>query len=142
VGGIERNIKRDRLAYRIERINGKSPSITLIGTAQRARIATAQRARIDAAQRTKLITQQIDEDLEASGATEGKTADQLHKIRQRAVRLAKQFCSNRKAKNTFHCDRCKFDPACIAVDTGIDARSLIDVHHIDPMAEGERENHV
>jgi hypothetical protein len=59
VGGIERNIKRYQLAYGVERINGKSPSLSLIDTAQRAK-----------------ITKQIAEDFELVGALEGKTAEQ------------------------------------------------------------------
>jgi 5-methylcytosine-specific restriction protein A len=35
-----------------------------------------------------------------------------------------------------HCGRCKYDAASFAADPAINARSLIDIHHIDPLAEG------
>ena len=36
------------------------------------------------------------------------------------------------------CDKCGFDPAINIANTKVTARSLLDVHHINPLDEGVR----
>jgi hypothetical protein len=144
VGGIERNIRRDGLAYRIERGKSPNPSLTLFSTSWRAAPRRINQTSIDTArQHAKLITRQIDrditDDLLERGAFEGKTIVEQRKIRRRVAKLANAYRRRRQEKNTFRCDGdgCHYDPARIAAGTGIDP----DVHHIEPLAKGERRQH-
>jgi 5-methylcytosine-specific restriction enzyme A len=80
----------------------------------------------------------IDLDLARNSALEGLTAEQRRKIRQRATWLAECFVRKRQSEGALQCDDCGFDPATRAVCTFVDPRSLMDVHHRDPLAEGKR----
>jgi HNH endonuclease len=71
-------------------------------------------------------------------AAEGMTAERWTKIRLRAMWLADKFISERVRASSLHCDDCGFDPKTRDDLSSIKPRSLLDVHHKDPLAEGER----
>ncbi len=83
------------------------------------------------------ISRDIDHDL-ANTAMEGLTKEQKLKFRRRAAWLADRFVRDRQKAQKLICDDCGFDPAARAVGTKVSPRSLIDVHHIRPLAEGQR----
>jgi 5-methylcytosine-specific restriction protein A len=79
----------------------------------------------------------IDQDLHIS-AMEGLTEEQKAKVRKRAAWLADRFVRQRAAAGTLVCDNCSFDPAQRIDGTAVKARSLLDVHHLNPLDEGVR----
>jgi 5-methylcytosine-specific restriction protein A len=94
--------------------------------------AVAARSYIDAKTR-----RHIDQDLAVS-AMEGLTDEQRSKVRLRAAWLAQRFVRARVNAGTLFCDECKFDPVTRTAGLGVKPRSLIDVHHRVPLAEGKR----
>jgi len=74
----------------------------------------------------------------AFAALEGMSDEQKAKTRKRAAWLADRFVKNRVKTRTLHCDNCNFDPSSRIVDTSISPRSLLDVHHMNPLEEGIR----
>jgi 5-methylcytosine-specific restriction protein A len=77
-------------------------------------------------------------DIDLKSALEGMRTERRNKIRQRAAWIANDFIKERQRSNTLFCDDCHFEPST-RVDTKIvRPRSLLDVHHKDPLAEGVR----
>jgi hypothetical protein len=92
------------------------------------------------AARSKLgarVGRDIRQDL-ASSAMEGLTQEQQLILRSRAAWLAARFAQRRWDAAELRCDRCGFDPCSRAEGTAVNPRSLMDVHHRDPLAEGVR----
>jgi 5-methylcytosine-specific restriction protein A len=83
------------------------------------------------------LQRDIDRDLAAS-AMEGLTEEQRSKVRRRAAWLADRFLKQRRRTGTLTCDECAFDPATRVAGTRIQPRTLLDVHHRNPLAEGQR----
>jgi predicted HNH restriction endonuclease len=79
----------------------------------------------------------IDHDLTLS-AMEGLTQEQRRILRARAAGLAERFARQRQSLGNLRCDHCDFDPSSRTEGTGVNPRSLMDVHHRDPLAEGVR----
>lgn len=79
----------------------------------------------------------IDQDLSGS-AMEGMTEEQKRKVRLRAAWLAEKFVRERAKNGNLICDDCSFDPLLKANGTAIKPRSLLDVHHKNPLDEGVR----
>lgn len=71
-------------------------------------------------------------------ALEGMAEEQKAKVRQRAAWLANRFVLQRQQAQKLLCDDCGFDPTIRVAGTLAKARSLIDVHHKNPLAEGQR----
>lgn len=92
----------------------------------------AERSDID-----KRMLRSIGVDLSAS-AMEGLTEEQRIKVRRRAAWLAHRFIMKRQKDGKLICDECGFDPLPRIAQTGIKPRSLLDVHHREPLAEGQR----
>jgi 5-methylcytosine-specific restriction protein A len=86
---------------------------------------------------SKKTQRDIERDLAAS-AMEGLTEEQRSKVRVRAAWLGDRFLRERRRAGTLVCDACDFDPAIRVAGTGIQPRSLLDIHHRDPLAEGKR----
>jgi 5-methylcytosine-specific restriction protein A len=95
-------------------------------------IAMAERSEID-----RRIRKLIEQDL-AGSAMEGLTAEQCKKVRLRAAWLAQKFAKQRRDAGLLICEDCLFDPAVKALGTGVNPRSLLDVHHKRPLDEGVR----
>lgn len=74
----------------------------------------------------------------AGAALEGMTEEQKAKIRLRAAWLADRFIRRRAKAGKLLCDNCGFDPAGKIGGTSIRPRSLLDVHHMNPLEEGVR----
>lgn len=85
----------------------------------------------------KSVVKSIDGDL-AGSAMEGVAEDRRAKIRLRAAWLANRFATERRKAGTFFCDKCGFDPTARVLGTSVSARSLLDVHHLNPLDEGKR----
>lgn len=81
----------------------------------------------------RLMTQDISEE-----ALEGETFEAKVKIRRRAAWIAQRFARLRMREKTLFCDECAFDPATKIDPSQISPRSLLDVHHKNPLAEGKR----
>jgi 5-methylcytosine-specific restriction protein A len=79
----------------------------------------------------------INQDIAAS-ALEGLTEEQKAMVRKRAAWIADRFIRNRTRAGQLFCDNCRFDPATKIDGTAVKARSLLDVHHMNPLAEGVR----
>lgn len=95
---------------------------------------------IVAAERSELdpkIVKSIEADLDAS-AMEGMSTEQRAKVRRRAAWLAQRFVNRRQREGTLRCDKCPFDPAALINGAPMRPRSLLDVHHLHPLEEGER----
>jgi len=75
------------------------------------------------------------------GALEGETEERRSKVVKRATWLANQFVLERKKQGNLICDDCKFDPGALFDHPKYNPRSLLDVHHKDPLAEGRRYTH-
>ncbi|RXT40266.1 hypothetical protein [Bradyrhizobium betae] len=74
----------------------------------------------------------------ALAALEGMSEEQKAKVRRRAAWLAERFVRRRAKSGQLVCDNCNFDPADKAAHTTVTARSLLDVHHMNPLEEGIR----
>jgi 5-methylcytosine-specific restriction protein A len=71
-------------------------------------------------------------------ALEGMTEEQKAMVRKRAAWLADRFIRRRARFGQLTCDNCGFDPTCKIANTAVKARSLLDVHHMNPLDEGIR----
>jgi 5-methylcytosine-specific restriction protein A len=71
-------------------------------------------------------------------AVEGTTTEQWVKIRLRAALLAQRFIQARQKAKTLRCDACSFDPVVRINGADIKPRTLLDVHHLNPLEEGRR----
>lgn len=78
----------------------------------------------------------IFEDL--ASAFEGLPKDQKIKMLSRERRLADNFIRHRIERGALSCDNCGFDPASKVAGTVIPPRSLLDVHHKNPLRAGVR----
>jgi 5-methylcytosine-specific restriction protein A len=92
----------------------------------------AERSEINS--RTRAL---IADDLPIS-TPEGLTKERWQRVRLRAMWLADRFIRSRQAAGTLRCDSCEFDPSTRSDLSGIRPRTLLDVHHKDPLAEGVR----
>jgi len=101
-----------------------------IGIADEAKMA--EQSEINAGT-TRLINADM-----ALAALEGMTEEQKVLIRKRAAWLADRFVRNRARAGQLSCDNCGFDPASKIANTAVKARSLLDVHHMNPLDEGVR----
>ncbi|SDB60852.1 5-methylcytosine-specific restriction enzyme A [Agrobacterium fabrum] len=77
----------------------------------------------------------IDQDL---AALEGTTEERRMQVRRRAAWKADQFIRHRQKTGALICDECGFDPTCLFSPQQIRPRSLLDVHHKNPLDEGVR----
>ena len=75
------------------------------------------------------------------GAREGESEESRKKIVKRAAWLANSFVKYRKKSGILECDDCKFDPSDLFDHQKYNPRSLLDVHHKNPIAEGKRYTH-
>jgi 5-methylcytosine-specific restriction protein A len=82
---------------------------------------------------TKLINGDM-----ALAALEGMTEQQKAMVRKRAAWIADRFIRARTRASQLYCDNCGFDPASKIGNTAVKARSLLDVHHMNPLDEGIR----
>jgi predicted HNH restriction endonuclease len=80
------------------------------------------------------ILQMVIEDAGQEGTTTNTRAARLHRL----TRLAQKFVIRRLAEGRFTCDVCNFDPAERVKGTKVRPRSLMDVHHRDPLRSGAR----
>lgn len=69
---------------------------------------------------------------------EGETAERKRTIRKRVALIARQFILKRTGEQTLFCDNCAFDPALLTNGSGVESRSLLDVHHTVPLNAGPR----
>ena len=74
----------------------------------------------------------------ALAALEGMTEEQKAMVRKRAAWLADRFIRRRARDGLLTCDNCDFDPTSKIAYTAVKARSLLDVHHMNPLDEGIR----
>lgn len=86
---------------------------------------------------SRMAFRDMDRDLLPS-ASEGMTVEQWSRNRVRVAWLADRFASARRRSATLICDDCHFDPAPRIAGTDIRPRTLFDVHHRAPLAEGIR----
>jgi 5-methylcytosine-specific restriction protein A len=90
----------------------------------------------------RIIGRDIDRDLQNT-AFEGMSEEAITKIKTRARWLAHKFARARAKAGTLQCDDCSFDPVKLEGLGTIRPRSLLDVHHCDPLAEGGiRKTHI
>jgi 5-methylcytosine-specific restriction enzyme A len=101
-----------------------------IGIADEAKIAEQSQINADT---TKLINGDL-----ALAALEGMTEEQKAMVRKRAAWIADSFIRKRTRAGQLSCDNCGFDPAIKIANTSVKARSLLDVHHMNPLEEGIR----
>jgi 5-methylcytosine-specific restriction protein A len=71
-------------------------------------------------------------------AVEGMSEERRVKVRARAAWNAWKFVRNRQKVGRLTCDDCGFNPIDRIGDSDIKPRSLLDVHHRDPLSEGVR----
>ena len=83
------------------------------------------------------IVSDMEDDL-AFNSMEGLTEEQRRLVRKRVHWLANRFWLGRWRSKSVTCDKCQFDPVARSEGTGINPRSLMDVHHTNPLAEGVR----
>ena len=69
---------------------------------------------------------------------EGMTAERRVLVRKRAAWLGDKFARGRRRAGTLFCDDCGFDPLKVEGLDSVSPRSLLDVHHKHPLAEGVR----
>jgi 5-methylcytosine-specific restriction protein A len=81
------------------------------------------------------IRQDIERDLSAS-VMEGLSEERRRMARTRAAWNAYKFVLARQKAGRLTCDDCNFDPINRIAGTGVKPRSLLDVHHREPFAEG------
>jgi 5-methylcytosine-specific restriction enzyme A len=74
----------------------------------------------------------------AFASWEGLTEEQKRWVRKRAPWLANMFWRDRWRRGAVTCDECQFDPVARTKDTQINPRSLMDVHHRNPLREGHQ----
>jgi 5-methylcytosine-specific restriction protein A len=78
----------------------------------------------------------IGEDLAA--ALEGMSEERRVGVRLRAAWKAEEFIRERRKAGKLTCDDCGFDPSRVLDPAVVRPRSLLDVHHRHPLAEGVR----
>jgi 5-methylcytosine-specific restriction enzyme A len=83
------------------------------------------------------IWRDISRDLDTS-AMEGLSEERRVMVRTRAAWNAYKFVLTRQKAGRLTCDDCNFDPVSRITGTDIKPRSLLDVHHREPLAEGVR----
>lgn len=93
-------------------------------------------SRVPKAETNDRIRREIDRDL--APVLEGLAGERNVMLRSRAYGLAAAFVRTRQQEGKLLCDVCGFDPVSRAAGTGVKPRSLMDVHHRDPLAEGKR----
>ncbi|MCY1320388.1 hypothetical protein D9M68_316730 [compost metagenome] len=71
-------------------------------------------------------------------ALEGESEERKVKIKRRAAWVAQKFWLSRQKAKAIWCDGCSFDPSIDPSLKDLPRRSLFDVHHKDPIAEGVR----
>jgi 5-methylcytosine-specific restriction protein A len=71
-------------------------------------------------------------------ALEGMTEERKARMRRRAAWIADRFIRQRRRSGNLSCDDCSFDPAAVLDPTKVNPRSLLDVHHKNPLDEGVR----
>jgi predicted HNH restriction endonuclease len=76
----------------------------------------------------------------ATAGLEGDEREAAVIRRTRAAWLAETFVRSRLAAGKLKCDDCGFDAQAKAISVGVAPRSLLDVHHLHPLAEGSRLN--
>ncbi len=69
---------------------------------------------------------------------EGMDAERRGKVRLRAAWLADKFVRRRRTAGTLYCDSCDFRPEVLINGRDVTPRSLLDVHHKNPIALGAR----
>jgi 5-methylcytosine-specific restriction protein A len=74
----------------------------------------------------------------AFAALEGLTEEKMAMLRKRAAWIADRFLLSRIRSGRIVCDSCGFDPSVKIANTKVTARSLLDVHHMNPLDEGVR----
>lgn len=94
-------------------------------------------AAVDASEISARSLRLLEQDLE-TGALEGVTEERKAKVRKRAAWLADRFIRLRSKAGALRCDLCGFDPANVLNAQMLKARTVLDVHHKFPLAEGER----
>jgi 5-methylcytosine-specific restriction enzyme A len=94
-------------------------------------------AKADASEIDPRTQKAIDIDLGLS-AKEGMTEEEWRKVRKRAAWLADRYIRKRKHDQLLTCDNCGFDALVAADGTPVMPRSLLDVHHMNPLDEGIR----
>jgi 5-methylcytosine-specific restriction protein A len=77
----------------------------------------------------------IDRDL---AALEGMPEERRIHVRRRAAWIADEFIRKRQKAGALVCDDCGFDPKRLFEPEQIRSRSLLDVHHKNPLDEGVR----
>ncbi len=87
------------------------------------------------------IEESIYADLECI-AIEGETKEYVAKVKKRAAWLANEFIREKQNKGLLFCEQCGFNPKDKIQDSAISLRTLLDVHHKDPLAEGKRETKI
>ncbi len=95
-------------------------------------IEISQKSNID-----QSILDLINDDLPV-GAFEGETEEKTSKIKRRAAWLAQKFALRRSREGTLICDHCSYDPKDTINCDKKYLRSLLDVHHTDPIKSGFR----
>jgi hypothetical protein len=83
------------------------------------------------------IKRNIEIDLNRA-AMEGISEERRVGVRTRAAWNAWKFVRNRQSAGRLTCDDCGFNPSDRIGDKNIKPRSLLDVHHRDPLSEGVR----
>jgi 5-methylcytosine-specific restriction protein A len=66
------------------------------------------------------------------------TEERRAKIRRRAGWIADNFIRMRRNARTLYCDACGFDPAKVLDPKLVNPRTILDVHHKNPLHEGIR----
>jgi HNH endonuclease len=98
---------------------------------------TAQAETVKLDSNNKRADADIDDDL--ASALEGLPVERARMVRSRAHWLAALFVQRREQEGTLICDAgCGFDAIARARGTKVNPRTLIDVHHRAPLAEGQR----
>lgn len=82
------------------------------------------------------VTRLIERDL--AGALEGVEEELRTKTRKRAAWLANRFVIDRRDAGALFCDDCGLDPQALIDGLNVSPRSLLDVHHKNPLEEGIR----
>jgi 5-methylcytosine-specific restriction protein A len=72
------------------------------------------------------------------GALEGLTEEYVARLRKRAAWIADKFIRQRQREGKLFCDDCGFDPAKVLDPMIAKPRSMLDVHHKNPLEEGIR----
>jgi 5-methylcytosine-specific restriction protein A len=77
-------------------------------------------------------------EIDLTGAMEGFSEERRVMIRMRAAWQAYKYVLARQTAGRLICDDCDFNPAVRIAGRAIRPRSLLDVHHREPLAEGIR----